>query len=527
MPDAVLHATCPVGIVGADAGKMASAEPVGLTPVLHALADAAGRRTSCPTREVLANLAFALAACAVTLALWVEPGLRIATFVGRGRDRGRRRRRRADAARAGRAADPSGSASRPRSTRSRERSTAPRSSSGSWPSWRAASAPTGRARVVVFDIDHFKRIQRLLSATPAGDQALPRPRPHRRAGQALLRRLRPRRRRGVRHRAARHRHRRRGGVRREPPRAPRRRAGEPAADGQPGRERPRRRAARACGSCSSRPTTPCTPPSAPAATAWCGPRSRLAIHAVAGTPRRSDQRVPRRRSDAVDRVAAEVEVLGARRVVQRVRARVAPVPVEAVPAVGRAAAREVEDRGRDLERRVAGERLGRRDGEPRLGDERRVAGAASAASSAAPARASSASAARTCVSSRPASTSSCGSSAAALDARLNHGRARSRRNAQPSSSAPRAMPTSTATCISCPNARERVRLAAGPIAPCSTTHAAGTATSSSTVVPLNVARWPNAFQSWSTCTPGASRGHVGDRDRVVLVVREDRAATAR
>ena len=66
------------------------------------------------------------------------------------------------------------------------------------------------------------------------------------------------------------------------------------------------------------------------------------------------------------------------------------------------------------------------------------------------------------------------------------------------------MPTSTATCISWPNAAN-VFGSLRPTAPCSTS-SAGTTTLSSTTEPLNVARWPNASQSCPTCTPGAVRG---------------------
>jgi diguanylate cyclase (GGDEF)-like protein len=77
-PSVVLHAICPLGIVIA-AAAMGLAEPVGLTPayMLWPLTVAAyffGRR------EVAANGALVLVASAVVLVLWVDPGLRAATF---------------------------------------------------------------------------------------------------------------------------------------------------------------------------------------------------------------------------------------------------------------------------------------------------------------------------------------------------------------------------------------------------------------------------------------------------------------
>ena len=78
-PRAVLHAICPAGTIAATAA-VAFAEPIGLTPAFYlwpmlVAAYFLGRR------EVAANLAFAAAASAVSLALWVEPGLRAAMFV--------------------------------------------------------------------------------------------------------------------------------------------------------------------------------------------------------------------------------------------------------------------------------------------------------------------------------------------------------------------------------------------------------------------------------------------------------------
>ncbi len=77
-PDAVLHALCPIGTLCASAA-MAFAEPIGLIPVyfLWPMLVAAyflGRR------EVVANLVLALIACGVTLTLWTDPVLRVASF---------------------------------------------------------------------------------------------------------------------------------------------------------------------------------------------------------------------------------------------------------------------------------------------------------------------------------------------------------------------------------------------------------------------------------------------------------------
>jgi diguanylate cyclase (GGDEF)-like protein len=78
-PAAVLHAICPAGTVAATAA-VALSEPVGLTPVFYlwpmlVAAYFLGRR------EIAANFAFMTAACAVALALWVDPVLRVAMFV--------------------------------------------------------------------------------------------------------------------------------------------------------------------------------------------------------------------------------------------------------------------------------------------------------------------------------------------------------------------------------------------------------------------------------------------------------------
>ena len=78
-PRAVLHAICPAGTLAATAA-VALAEPIGLTPSFY-LWPMLVAAYFLDRREVAANLAFATAACAVSLALWVEPGLRAAMFV--------------------------------------------------------------------------------------------------------------------------------------------------------------------------------------------------------------------------------------------------------------------------------------------------------------------------------------------------------------------------------------------------------------------------------------------------------------
>jgi len=76
----VLHAIPPAGILTV-AVVTALCEPVGLTPAffLWPMLVAAYFLPPC---EVVVDLALALAACALTLWLFVEPGLRIAMFVG-------------------------------------------------------------------------------------------------------------------------------------------------------------------------------------------------------------------------------------------------------------------------------------------------------------------------------------------------------------------------------------------------------------------------------------------------------------
>ena len=78
-PGGLLHAICPLGTVAATAA-VALAEPLGLTPIFYlwpmlVAAYFLGRR------EVAANFAFVAGCCAVALALWVEPVLRLASFV--------------------------------------------------------------------------------------------------------------------------------------------------------------------------------------------------------------------------------------------------------------------------------------------------------------------------------------------------------------------------------------------------------------------------------------------------------------
>ena len=78
-PEAVLHAICPAGTVGATV-TLALAEPVGLVPIFYLLPMIVAAYFL-PRGEVLANLALVLASCALALALWVDPELRTATFM--------------------------------------------------------------------------------------------------------------------------------------------------------------------------------------------------------------------------------------------------------------------------------------------------------------------------------------------------------------------------------------------------------------------------------------------------------------
>ena len=78
-PAAVLHAICPLGTLAATAA-VAFAEPIGLTPIYYLwpmllAAYFLGRH------EVAANFAFAAAACGLAFVLWAEPVLRVAMFV--------------------------------------------------------------------------------------------------------------------------------------------------------------------------------------------------------------------------------------------------------------------------------------------------------------------------------------------------------------------------------------------------------------------------------------------------------------
>jgi diguanylate cyclase (GGDEF)-like protein len=79
MPDALLHLLCPLGTV-ATAIAMAIAEPVGLTPIFFLLPMLVGSYFL-PRGETAANFVFVLLCCGLTLALWVEPGLRLAMFM--------------------------------------------------------------------------------------------------------------------------------------------------------------------------------------------------------------------------------------------------------------------------------------------------------------------------------------------------------------------------------------------------------------------------------------------------------------
>jgi diguanylate cyclase (GGDEF)-like protein len=78
-PSAVLHAICPLGSVATTAA-VAVAEPVGLTLMFY-LWPMIVAAYFLPRREVAANFAFAMAACGVALALWVDPVLRLAMFM--------------------------------------------------------------------------------------------------------------------------------------------------------------------------------------------------------------------------------------------------------------------------------------------------------------------------------------------------------------------------------------------------------------------------------------------------------------
>jgi diguanylate cyclase (GGDEF)-like protein len=78
-PDLVLHAICPLGTVATTAA-LAFAEPVGLVPIFY-LWPILVAAYFLSREEVGANFAFAAVCCGVTLALWVDPELRSATFM--------------------------------------------------------------------------------------------------------------------------------------------------------------------------------------------------------------------------------------------------------------------------------------------------------------------------------------------------------------------------------------------------------------------------------------------------------------
>ena len=78
-PDLVLRAICPLGTVGTTV-VVALAAPVGLTPIFY-LWPMLVAAYFLPRREVAINFAFALGACALALAAWVDPVLRASTFI--------------------------------------------------------------------------------------------------------------------------------------------------------------------------------------------------------------------------------------------------------------------------------------------------------------------------------------------------------------------------------------------------------------------------------------------------------------
>ena len=78
-PGLVLHLICPLGTV-ATSVALALAEPVGLTPIFYLLPMLVGSYFL-PRGEIAGNFAFALLCCGFALALWVEPGLRLAMFM--------------------------------------------------------------------------------------------------------------------------------------------------------------------------------------------------------------------------------------------------------------------------------------------------------------------------------------------------------------------------------------------------------------------------------------------------------------
>jgi diguanylate cyclase (GGDEF)-like protein len=78
-PAAVLHSIIPAGTI-ATSVAMALAEPVGLTPIFYLLPMLLAGYFL-PRGEIGVNYVFALVCCGVTLAYWVEPGLRLAMFM--------------------------------------------------------------------------------------------------------------------------------------------------------------------------------------------------------------------------------------------------------------------------------------------------------------------------------------------------------------------------------------------------------------------------------------------------------------
>ena len=78
-PAVVLHAVIPAGTI-ATSVAMALAEPIGLTPIFYLLPMLLAGYFL-PRSEVGINYLFALACCGVTLAKWVDPGLRVAMFL--------------------------------------------------------------------------------------------------------------------------------------------------------------------------------------------------------------------------------------------------------------------------------------------------------------------------------------------------------------------------------------------------------------------------------------------------------------
>jgi diguanylate cyclase (GGDEF)-like protein len=78
-PGAVLHAICPLGTLAATAA-VAFAEPIGLTPIYYLWPMLLGAYFL-GRREVAANFALVAAACGIAFLLWVDPVLRLAMFM--------------------------------------------------------------------------------------------------------------------------------------------------------------------------------------------------------------------------------------------------------------------------------------------------------------------------------------------------------------------------------------------------------------------------------------------------------------